>query len=1431
MRLAASNPMSVAVQVDTVVNDQSLSRADEKFNRLLEKGIQAVKDGNLELAASIDKDLGKYTGVAGDAKIRTSVETVVDGKGEKHFKSIQNITTKNIANLTKMKSINANSVTSLRQQVNTLKQQRDILNPMAKKVDSLGNTYEATNPKVQELNEKIAQKSELLQKALGIQEGSISAIQREINLLEQKRAKMAAIASVPTPGGGTAVVQVMNPQMKEVTAELEKQQALLRQAQGIQKGSVADLEAEIALLKEKARVTKKTNTYLDKYGNTVTEVVEMNEEDKKILEEKEGQLRKVKGIQDGSKTALQEQLAIATKQRDNTSRLLKVTDRYGKVIGTKVNPQWTVSNKNVTLLQGKIKKLNASTGGLGGRIGQFAMGLGQAQMALQGVLMLQQAVNAAVGAFVARQKQIQALKLTFDGIGVGLEGQEAILKSASAVALTYGQSLSKVEAAYKRLGPAIQQSGGSLQDTQLAIETIAARTTQLGLNTEQTGRYIEAFAQVLGKGKLQGEELNQQFAELDGALRGQLQSFIEAEYGITDFNEAMKAGEITGQMFLDSMIAIGEEARGKIAQDMGKLSESIAKIGEEGGPTIQQLQNQLETLSTIGLGEVGKTLGGLGKSLMAIQAAFVQVFTKVATEMPAIQKAFKATFDGIGTFLELAFNGLTLLFGVIMRDIERFLNWLDSIPVVRNFFKDLSDGSDELKTNLRVAIDDFSELNEATTGSLRVIKQYENELGNLREELESGNLTTEERIKKQAEYDELLAKRTAAEAAAREKQLSDQYASTREVLTTLIAQKKEQLAVEEQIAKRKIETIQAADAAEKEAYTAEVAAVKARGDKYREMIDEKIRNTKKFFETEKALIDESIRAQRAYGQEMKDKFSGATAAVEQYYASLKQAEENRHKQAISNLDSEIAKVKEKYASEISSLDSGPQQDKMKFMELDQLRKQARTAETAYERQRARAQIESIQNAQIKAELEQEQAEELKQLEEDKAREEKRNAEEKARLDAEEKARKEALAAADRQVQKEILAAIEALSGRKRDMTKEEKRQVDELKELKRKSNKEDKDFLDEIKEKRDANHKKRTEQIKAIKKGIESQKDAVEDVELALQDLPAEAKKLESAVDYVTNGALERQLAKVRKIKSELGNIKGGGNGGGGNSEVFDLGDSGDDEGIVNNSPDPFRASGGPVTGGTEYTVNELGREGFVSSSGKISEITAPAFGTWKAPAMGTVVPAHIWKQYKKAKKAMKSNLSSVSETGFGKASDSLGGIQEQGVVKEILQNNNAILPIETREEQKTSKKQPRFKLPTLKDSKKNRDIKNNLESYKEKEIRKEKSFQKKEELKVNTPVFNSLKAPSGSTKIPAYVWSEVKQPRRSSGALSSKGSIGVSSSSVTNVNNINKSKSTNSSSNTVYNNSVTVQSSNPTQTANNMLVELTKVRRRRLGR
>ncbi len=52
--------------------------------------------------------------------------------------------------------------------------------------------------------------------------------------------------------------------------------------------------------------------------------------------------------------------------------------------------------------------------------------------------------------------------------------------------------------------------------------------------------------------------------------------------------------------------------------------------------------------------------------------------------------------------------------------------------------------------------------------------------------------------------------------------------------------------------------------------------------------------------------------------------------------------------------------------------------------------------------------------------------------------------------------------------------------------------------------------------------------------------------------------------------------------------------------------------------------TGGPTVGGRTYRVNELGKEGFLSSSGTLSPINKPRNALWRAPSQGTVIPAHI---------------------------------------------------------------------------------------------------------------------------------------------------------------------------------------------------------------
>ena len=89
-------------------------------------------------------------------------------------------------------------------------------------------------------------------------------------------------------------------------------------------------------------------------------------------------------------------------------------------------------------------------------------------------------------------------------------------------------------------------------------------------------------------------------------------------------------------------------------------------------------------------------------------------------------------------------------------------------------------------------------------------------------------------------------------------------------------------------------------------------------------------------------------------------------------------------------------------------------------------------------------------------------------------------------------------------------------------------------------------------------------------------------------------------------------LENIERYKKTSGTGQGGTGGRDGTSGHTDLGS---------------RAAGGPIRAGERSYVNELGKEAFLSASGKLSMINAPAWGVWKAPSDGTVIPAHLTKQ------------------------------------------------------------------------------------------------------------------------------------------------------------------------------------------------------------
>lgn len=977
----------------------------------------------------------------------------------------------------------------------------------------------------------------------------------------------------------------------------------------IQGQSALAVKKEIALQKDKLNRLKQQATTLSRQGRAYKK----NAQQQKLVVDQTKKLEQVL-MRVSTLSSLKGQLRAESQKLSMMSQYNLELNKQGQLVPV-INQEFAKQQKLVMGLGQGVKAAGSATM----TFGQKIAGAGQAMQAAFGwiaaVVAGITAIAGAIGKVTGRVKDIQALKLTFDGLGQSVEAQNAILGSAKNIALSYGVSLRKIEGAYRRLGPAILESGGSLKDTEGAIKSIAARTTMLGLNTEQAGRYIEAFAQVMGKGKLQGEELNQQFSELDGGLRGQLKNWLKANKGITDFEGSMKKGEITSGLFLEAFEAINEEIRNKFLRSIGDTQKGIETMGEKGGMTLNQLNQKLQTLVSIGLESVAEALAPLGKELMKIYAAFVQVFTKIATEMPGIQAAFKFLGHVIGVVLKVALNSALLLFGNLMKALDAVFrmvgmlyNALKNIPGLGGMLEGLEQAAKGLNANFDGMVDSFSKLSDETIGATSNLAKYADEAEMLEDQLMRREISEEQYYKK---MEELEARKLEAQKA----NLNERLNAELEAMNKMIAAKEKQLERERELAERKIEKIE-------EARDAEIGEI----DKVIKKLEEQKEAAGKAYEKKKEAVkeasaiaiqalDKEIYKLNQIKSETTAMYDRAISAAKNYYSQQRSMMDANHSRAMAQLDAEISKRQREQQSQLSALSGGgPAQKNLDLMKRRELQRELRTTGDKMRKAEIKAEIESMDRAKQRAQLERQFAEENAEMQAEKEELEKKQAEEKKRLDEEEKARVRALEEEKRASLQQIAEAITFIAEQKKAEQEAEKAAVNSINKAKKKGEEDYNKAIKAQKEIRESVTKDALNQIEKIRKALDKEEKKVEDIKRETDKIAEAQRGVGIAADRVTGGALQRQLNKVNQIKTALQQAQ---------SQANNL-----------SVPNPPRAAGGPVSAGQTYQVNELGREGFLSPSGKMSEIQAPSYGSWKAPSSGTVIPAHIWKQIKAGQKS-----------------------------------------------------------------------------------------------------------------------------------------------------------------------------------------------------
>lgn len=418
---------------------------------------------------------------------------------------------------------------------------------------------------------------------------------------------------------------------EEVTQQLTKGQKEARVAIAAmtraQEGSLTSLRQSVNALKQQRDSLNSTSAEWASYAQRV-KVAQAN-------------LSAASGIQAGSLTDLRNQREELKKLRDATTRFPSGPTGAGG------GPTWNDLNKQIGALDGQI---NAVTPGFS-RFFNVLSRVATVQAGFVALTSAFAAVGGAVNSYVSRTKQIEAFGLALKNVGLTQAGTTAAFKEATAIANRLGAPVQQVEKSYQRMVPALKAAGASSQKTGKFIENITARTQTLGLNTEESGRLFEAFAQVLSKGKLQAEELNQQISELDGAFRTQLADAIGVN--VEQLTELVSAGKITAPVFIEAV------------NSMANGVEELQKRIKNGTATIQQLQNQIGNISVATLTQVGAAIEPGIKSFLKLSNAVATFFLEFSkTEL---FKTFVIIFNQSAKGIETFVSGLLKVLSVLSK--------------------------------------------------------------------------------------------------------------------------------------------------------------------------------------------------------------------------------------------------------------------------------------------------------------------------------------------------------------------------------------------------------------------------------------------------------------------------------------------------------------------------------------------------------------------------------------------------------------------------------------------------------------------------------------------------------------------------------------------------------------------------------------------
>lgn len=369
------------------------------------------------------------------------------------------------------------------------------------------------------------------------------------------------------------------------------------------------------------------------------------------------------------------------------------------------DPAFKQATRSIQEIDKQLERTQLN-GGLGGKVGYIAQGIGAAASAgifggpegaigglgggAIGALLGGPAgfaagsfIGSSVGAYAGMGRQglggfadyaaqLEKQRIALQGVAGSAAEYQRALAAAQSVSDRFNVPIGETTKSMTQLSAAVIGAGGKVADAEVVYKNITAAIKATGGGAEEVQGALTAMAQIFSKGKVSAEELQGQlgerlpgavtaFAKATGRTLPQLQK--DLEQGTVGLNDVMKFVVSLGDQYVataDKISNSDEDAGQRFAKTLANLR---AAIGKELVPIGAQLQEAFSSL----LKEMTPTLISFAKGVAAAikgivdNAGAIGNLIKFAAQMGAIHLAIKGFIATrpmiIATFASIQLGG------------------------------------------------------------------------------------------------------------------------------------------------------------------------------------------------------------------------------------------------------------------------------------------------------------------------------------------------------------------------------------------------------------------------------------------------------------------------------------------------------------------------------------------------------------------------------------------------------------------------------------------------------------------------------------------------------------------------------------------------------------------------------------------------------